>query len=158
MCLALRLGYLQTLPCIAKNRSRCVAITSQRSNCLKTRAVRATIQNVERIEMKPYGMDTKTQTSEILADLLVFSICRYKKCCLQTPVQTGHSKSTIEQTWYQHRSKMAPIWPRGWQRIPTKQPKYEETKNANTKHLNENNIVFNVRRIPQKTEGSTVGR
>ena len=53
-----------------------------------------------------------SRSREILADRGSFSICRKKKCCLQTLVQKERSKSTIEQTWHQHRPKMEPIWPR----------------------------------------------
>ena len=63
--------------------------------------------------------------------LILFDLGRswqiLKKCCLQTSVQKGHSKSTtnlskwrndqsfclFEQKWHQHRPKMGPIWLRG---------------------------------------------
>ena len=56
---------------------------------------------------------------------------------------------------------MGPIWPRGWQGYQQINKHIKKQKNnANAKHPNENTcvFVFNVRRFPQNSEGSTAGR
>ena len=80
---------------------------------------------------------------KILADLVIFSICRWKKCCLQTSVQKGRAISTTDPSKWRSDQNGTTIdhkWDQSgsgaWQGVPTNQQQYEKIKKTQTQSTN----------------------